>query len=1060
LSNNRIPGMESVDLSPFNGFVDSVPPEEVPISMATGPSHDWLVVDGRLVRRGGSEIFGDTLAAGIEAAGVLESKWSARARRIIAARLRSSVTANPCPVVLYTNESEHRATLGFRANGAWRTVGKDFSASSYPATGVPTHRVVPMVYHNEYGGLTLHRLNTAEYRTHMCAGSRSLEMVGDQLCWPGYDSLPGRWNGGFGTDPCEVFPTVMVPPLQFPVITEGEDLGRDVEGPWRGGWAFYFSVLFENEDGHLSRYPVPLPPDIAGSEHTGVGYCKIGEVEHCYRSLLWSGIADGPPGTRYKWLMRSSQVNTDLTGGGAVQPSIDDLQFCARIPQGQTSYVDVNGNDFSLYADPRLARINEQQAAPPARYMGAFDGRLTEACLRVHPGALFVAPWRSGMVNAPIDSSSLYGSTAYFVAVDSRQMILRSVSYGVATDVSVTLGIKTLRELQYLPEIALVDGTPVQLTGCTGVNNLIIVPLASAADLLSIGIVTGMKVTGHDIPDNASLVTWTYDSDITGLAWIVIDKNITTNDAHIADMTVTLTPQVTGTVYPPNWAIGIYPGADPEERSENLLRTRVNSLGWFNTGSYEILVERIHAEYITCGMLVYSNKFPSGTVVRSVYSGTDRGCFVTVSEPALEKSVGPSDVESVIFAYDTGDTALAGDPGFVRTFGNAYPAALYWKLSYIDRFRPDRYATTFTAGSPGYAQDALDVWMAGNRRGGRSAFGTIMGTAEVGPAELVFSSEGRMRTANVRTGASHIDEDYTKQVTSWTRGACSPYFICAGNLWVLFACDIGICACDAGEGEHLISQALYNPSRKPGKRGQLEYAIEASVLAAKSDGEDFKIFAQVIGSVLCVQYHSTAGLTHPDREIRYDFSAGSGRVGLGEVLRPDGSPYPWGPPLTIGPSCSCVISDAEGVYRVGAMDTNGGAADGRIDVLDRGTMDNGELVQPKWFTGIRIARTPAQRQVLRARGVTTKSGSGLSVGIGWSPEKGAEMSDWDDVAIPSSGLDNYERFTEDFQKSARLNREAEQYRICDDGSGDCPEVSVISLDTEAQPEIGTKRAAG
>lgn len=971
-------------------------------------------------------------------------------------------TEEQCPIILYTNEAEKQATLAFRANGAWRTVGQDFSETSYPGAGVPTHRVVPMVYRNKYGGLTLHRLQDAEHRTHMAAGSRSIALVNEQVCWPGYDSVPSRWNGGFGADPCEVFPLGMIPPLQFPVITAGDDLGTDAEGPWRGSWAFFFSVLFEDEEGQLSRYPIPVPPSLAFSAHTGVGYFRIGTVGHCYKSITWSNIPDGPPGTRYKWLLRSTQVDTTLTGGGAVQPAIDDLQFCARIPQGRTTYVDVNGNDFSLHADPRLARIIEQQAAPPARYLGAFDGRITEACLRVHPGALFVAPWENGAVNAPIDDVLLYGDRSYFVAVTPEKMILRTMENGLPEDIEVLLATKTLRDVQYTPESGMVEGSPVQLSGChlrVGYPNILTSSVYSLGEMESVvaTILPGMRVEGlaGEFPEN-TYVLFRFGTRQSGGALWYIKITVTNNPLLNSDgATIQFYPStpVEGTIYQARWAIGVYPGADPEESADNLLRTRVDSFCTFLSGEKTIQAGLSDSKYITPGMLVYlSGAYADGTVVESVDVSTG---LLTVSSLAMRDNSG--DLETVVFAYDTGDIGLAGEPGFIRTFGNAYPAALYWGIDYLDQFRPARYATTFTAASPGYAQDALDVWMAGNRRGGRAVFGALMGLAEVGPAELVFSARGRMRTSNVRTGSTHIDEDYTKQVVSWNRGACSPYAICEGNLWVIFASDIGICACDAGEGEHLISQALYNPGRKPGKRGQLEYAIEASVLAARNDSDDFKIFMQVLDSVLYVQYHSVPGLTRPDKEIRYDFSAGVGRTGLAEVLRPDGSPYPWSAPLTIGPSCSCIFSDAAGVYRLGALDTNAGAADGRVDVLDVGTMDNGTLIQPRWFTGIRVTRSPIQRQILRARGLTRKAETGLSVGIGTAPERGALVSDWDDVSIPPSGADDYERFTEDFPKGARLDREAEQYRICDDGSGECPEVTDISLDTERQPDIGVKR---
>ena len=944
-------------------------------------------------------------------------------------------TEEQCPVTLYENEAGKRGAIGFRAHDAWRTVGQDFSAATYPTTGVATHRVVPLVYRNEYGGLTVHRLNTAEYRSHLAAGSRSLALVNEKVCVPGYDTVPSSWNGGFGSDPCEVYPLGMIQPLQFPKLTTSTDLGTDAIAPWRGEWAFFYSLLYEDENGALSRYPLPRPPGSIAPTHPGLGYFKVGTKGHLYQSIKWTNIVQGPPGTRYIWLMRSSVVDTSVASG-AMQPSVDDLMFCARIPAGTTTYDDTKGNDLSLDADPRLERMSEQQMAPPARYFGAFDGRLTEGCLRAHPGALWVMPWEDGAINGAVDSPVLYGPNRHYVAVTPTQVVLRKIdSANVVTDTAITItgrtimGIADLANVATLSALHYYDGVMTQ--GSNDVTFAVPVSEISVGEL----VVSPYFPAGTVITDIESL-----PSPLVGATVTMSQKPLLS--VPVLGASIGFEGLVLDPAHPAPWGCQPVAGADAEEAAENLLRTLVEEYCTYILGQQTIQLASLeHVKYLTPGMLVSSGHFPADTVVTAVDRSTG---IVTVSHPAAAFAD-----ETVRFGYDTGDTESAGSIGFMRTFGNALPTPLSWNLDYLDQFRPALYASTFTAASPGYAQDALGVWMAGNRRGGRAAFGPFMGLAEVGPAQLQFFAAGRMRTANVRTGSTHIDEDYTVQVVSWTRGACSPYAICNGNLWAIFASDIGICACDAGEGEHLLSKSLYDPSRQPGKRGQLEYAIEASAVAAHGDTDEFKVFAQVIGSVLYVQYHSKAGLDRPDLEVRYDFSAGVGRTGLAEVLRVDGSPYPWSSPQRIGPSVSCRLADAEGIHRFAAFDTNAGATDGRVDEVDTGDSDNGVPVMPDGFSGVMISDAPVQRQALRARSLIHKAGTGVSVGIARNPERGDQQTEWDMLALPSSGAQEYGRAVEWWEGAARLCRKAEQYRISDDGSGDRPEVYRITID--AQP---------
>ena len=67
----------------------------------------------------------------------------------------------------------------------------------------------------------------------------------------------------------------MIPPLNQPRCTTGEDLGTEGGGPWLGSDAFYYSVIFENERGEFSTYYQPLAPHAAWSGYPGFGFHQV-----------------------------------------------------------------------------------------------------------------------------------------------------------------------------------------------------------------------------------------------------------------------------------------------------------------------------------------------------------------------------------------------------------------------------------------------------------------------------------------------------------------------------------------------------------------------------------------------------------------------------------------------------------------------------------------------------------------------------------------------------------------------------------------------------------------
>jgi len=1050
------PGEAKVRLSPFRGFRDSAPRDRVRLDEMTGASRNWLVAAGRLLRRAGSAIFGDTLTAGHETAGVLETAIGFLARRIYGALLASMLDLFPTQVVLFTEEATTGAgTIAYYSTNtdAWRVIGDGFDGTSYPDSGVIAHRVVPMVYENQYGGLTLHRLNSATHRQYACAGSRSLLESEKWLAWGGFNSAAMRANLD-EDDNLTVLPLGLIPPLQMPICTAGTNLGS-TPGPFKGSEAWFYSLIFEDEFGELSMFAIPRPPGSAWAGYEGFGYFQVDSTNPTqFRdSVVYSQISDGPPGTRWKHIIRSGKVDISTTGAGAVvTPSVSDLQILARIPQGVHEYVDSDGNDLALDPDPRIEEMFRRgglQWAPSARHIGRFDGHTTLGGLKPNPYALIVAPWETGALNAPIDDDTLYGSTTYFVAITPLYIYLRSVTAGVATDTTFVLSGLTLRDLvDRVNKNAALTNTA--LTGCywyapvVGGDRAWIIFRGSAFAGVSVGDV----IVNSDFPSGTK-VTAIYAPNAG--VYAIGTSSIPTSDsvAPPTGESVTFVSRASDAASFP-WAAAVVPGADADESCDELLRTYVDAaIAGFSTGSPIIDVSAGgDDEWITPGMFVYRDEngepergFALGTIVISVDHAAHT---VTVSTDALRDDLGGA--ESVLFAYDTGDSVTGLLPGFVRMFGNALPALLPWRKSYLDQFKPSLGAMIFTGASPGYAQDGVNTWLARNRRGAPATFGPLMGMADLGPLEVHFHARARMRLANPRTGETHNDQDYTKSVVSWNLGARSPYAICAGPGFAIAVCESGFYATAGGMGdERFFSDAIYDHARIAGRRGSLEYAIGASVAASESDTDDYKIFASLEGMVLCVRYWSSASAGRPDLEVRYDFSEGKGRQGMAMLFRADGSPFAWSAPCTVAPSCSATIPTAAGVKRFGALDTNLGTADGRVDELDTGTEDNGVAILPVAYTGTVVPEGNEKFQPMNFGVVARKAGAGIVVGVARNSRPDHDEMEWDDVEVPTSSGYEFDRRILPLAPAARAVRDALTLRITDDGTNECPEISRLTL---------------
>ena len=439
-------------------------------------------------------------------------------------------------------------------------------------------------------------------------------------------------------------------------------------------------------------------------------------------------------------------------------------------------------------------------------------------------------------------------------------------------------------------------------------------------------------------------------------------------------------------------------------------------------------------------------------------------------EPAVagdkaEISVSKFDIEII----GPGTTA---QPGFVRSFGNALLTPLPFRKSYLDQFDPEPQTMIFSVASPGYAQDALNTYYEANRRQGPASLGPIVAFADMGAIAFVFFARGRMRFWNQRTGVTHDDGDYNLIASSFTRGLRSPYALCAGNQWCIFLADEGLfvvgiqLSLSAYRGdviatdtaEVLLSKNLFDAERPDGARGELEYAMAKCIAASEGGTDDFAIHANVEGGVLYLNYQRSDGSRW---QVRYDFSMGSGRTGIAEVLQDDGTPYPWSTPLNIGPSVSAKVAAADGkVHHYAAFDGNTGGTDGRVDEINTGTTDNGVPVTAIGNSGLAYASglNLIGANVIRAI-FTKQPPSGLAVGIALNPQTdpadaGAQFVDF---SLDDSNMDDFGRAVVQTTTEAARGNAAIAFRLTDDGTGPPPELTQLRIDGTETPSVAPVR---
>ena len=393
----------TLTFGPFTRSVTSVEAHLAPAECLAAGSYNYMIdpVAGGAFKRSGSLTVGDTVTAGYRAvAGILES-----APEYVPCRLRafkSDALADgasggyPTPSVLYRREASATTwpaiddgvfgTEYVRRAAANYVVMSEFGSACYPTGGAAmggTHevkyRVAPLWYESGDGGYT--RGATEFTRRFFCPGSWATIDAGRWRYYPNLRGTPLRWDGGCNdssasiSNAIRVMPTGPLPPAWMPTLTAGSSTGtRTSAYPWTAGDAFYYSVIYQFEDGSYSAPVIPRVPN--GTLAGGYGWFVLGTpgATTYYQTIEWSNIPIGPAGTVARVLLRSRKMNMATTAS-PVTVDISDLRVCGVLKNNtQKTFSDSLADDDGLLLSEDVVRF-DTICPPRARYLGTGDNR-------------------------------------------------------------------------------------------------------------------------------------------------------------------------------------------------------------------------------------------------------------------------------------------------------------------------------------------------------------------------------------------------------------------------------------------------------------------------------------------------------------------------------------------------------------------------------------------------------------------------------------------------------------------------------------------------------------
>lgn len=469
--------MTTLTFGPFTRAISSVEPHLAPAECLASGSYNYLVspVAGGAFKRSGSLTIGDTVSGTYRAvSGILESS-----PEYIPARLRSfksdaladgALGGYPTHSVLYRKEASSTSwpavdngvfgTEYVRRAAANYVALSEFGSTAYPTTGGAMggeikYKVAPLWYESGDGGYM--RGATELTRRFFASGSWNTVDAGRWRYYPNLRGTPLRWDGGCNdssssiSNSIRVMPTGPLPPAWMPTLTETTSTGaKTTQYPWQEGTAFFYSVLYQFEDGSYSAPVIPRQPNATLT--SGYGWKVLGSPggTNWYKTVEWTGIPIGPSGTIARVLCRTrSMVMAAATT--PVTVDISDLRVCGVLRNNtQTSYSDTLADDDGLFQDDDVVRF-DTICPPRARYIGTGDNRVLVGYTLPNPLAIQIVVQQIGVTafdqNLAEDSSATsaalggaFSITGAGSTVDTLNLHSTNAGAAVVSTVAIALG--------------------------------------------------------------------------------------------------------------------------------------------------------------------------------------------------------------------------------------------------------------------------------------------------------------------------------------------------------------------------------------------------------------------------------------------------------------------------------------------------------------------------------------------------------------------------------------------------------------------------------------------
>jgi hypothetical protein len=297
--------------------------------------------------------------------------------------------------------------------------------------------------------------------------------------------------------------------------------------------------------------------------------------------------------------------------------------------------------------------------------------------------------------------------------------------------------------------------------------------------------------------------------------------------------------------------------------------------------------------------------------------------------------------QTLTFYTDLGDTEPHDDVtyGNQRVVSGSYYACLYFKNSHFAKEPSGKSAVWMTVGGPMQVRQSANAFVsaASNKHIPPGSPGICMGGGGLADGCVVLFANERHVLRNTRGGRTGLDEDYRLDRMSRT-GCIASAGVTIGYGWVGFPSWEGYMACDVGN-EINLTRTLWDAGAK---RGEFYEEFRQCLNNSARDVDSSTFYAAVIGNRIHLTYRYYQIGTVPTRRVVMDFGEGSQASGLGQLLDPDGQPWGWSTPLysgpagsdAPGPSCVGSVRSAGGFLIYGAVASNAGTNDGRIDKFD------------------------------------------------------------------------------------------------------------------------------